>query len=569
MKVIKEQDHCLLLNYFGLNKRYYLAVTVMTYFDFKDSGNPLKEQDMWPFVQGELGKDAILDMAMPKPKGEVLLWGKCFTPDGEARNASRVTLRIGPVEKTLYVYGNRYWRKAVGLGVTMSPPEPFTEMPLAYNRAFGGPGFERNPVGRGLAPIISRTGPETHPLPNIEDPKHLVGSLSDRPDPAGFAPLDFAWPQRSKKLGTYDNKWFQEHWPFYPADMDWTYFNAAPDDQQTDDFFSGKETFSISGMHPRQPIIESRLPGIRHRFFINQLVDVMKPEGETLFKEVLTHIDTVWLFPHAEKGIAISRATAEVKDDEALDVPHLYIVSEIEGQQPGTLEKYHEQFLKLIDRAIPVDISVQMEKAKKRLTAAADMLRDLPLLINDAIAQNLGYAPKAIRTPSEIAAKSLGIIDAQKKLLADGEKRVLALKADYGHMMKIDTGDFAVAARQLDAAKAKIAQIPATVDALKKEKAEGLKTLREQAKKAFQGIPLARLEAAGIDIDALLEYKDLEEGDPWQESGMRFVEDCRDRLTQDPEMISAFRGLGFRSYTLKRSWIGIARETPLTGPPGD
>ncbi len=31
-------------------------------------------------------------------------------------------------------------------------------------------------------------------------------------------------------------------------------------------------------------------------------------------------------------------------------------------------------------------------------------------------------------------------------------------------------------------------------------------------------------------------------------------------LIKDPEMMSAFRGLGFRPYTLKRSWVGINPE---------
>jgi hypothetical protein len=82
VKVIKGSDHCLLLNYFGLNGKFYLAVTVMTYFNFLDPLNPLNEQEMWPFVQGELGKDAILDMAMPKPKAEFLVWGRCFPRTG-------------------------------------------------------------------------------------------------------------------------------------------------------------------------------------------------------------------------------------------------------------------------------------------------------------------------------------------------------------------------------------------------------------------------------------------------------------------------------------------------------
>jgi len=69
MKVVKQSEQSLLLNYFGLDNRYYLAVSILTFFSFDNPAAVLKEQDMWPFVQGELGKDAILDMAMPKPKG--------------------------------------------------------------------------------------------------------------------------------------------------------------------------------------------------------------------------------------------------------------------------------------------------------------------------------------------------------------------------------------------------------------------------------------------------------------------------------------------------------------------
>ena len=449
MKVIKESEHCLLLNYFGLMNRYYLAITVMTYFDFTDPANPLAEKEMWPFVQEQLGKDAILDMAMPKPKGELLVWGRCFPPDGGPRGASQVSVRLGPIEKRLYVFGNRYWKKAAGAGYSITEPEPFIDMPLTYDRAFGGNGFDRNPLGRGVAAVMTSSGTQSHPLPNVEDPRRLVGSPADRPDPAGFAPLDYTWPQRAKKLGTYDNKWFQERWPFYPDDMNWTYFNAAPEDQQIEDFFAGTEPFSVAGMHPKEPLIESRLPGIRHRFFINQLTDAAKPEGQTLFKEVLTRVDTVWLFPHAKKGIAISRGSAEVKDDEALDVAHLYVVSERAGGEPGTIEKYHEQFTKQISRALTPDISAQMEEAKKKLSAAADTLKDLPLLIKDQVAAHLGGAPKAVRTPVEVVSDSLALIDKQKQLLADSEKRILAAKAQFGHMMKIDTSGFAVAAKGL------------------------------------------------------------------------------------------------------------------------
>lgn len=560
MRVIKESEHSLLLNYFGLMNRYYLAITVMTYFDFTDPANPLAEREMWPFVQEELGKDAILDMAMPKPKGELLVWGRCFPPGGEPRGASQVSVRLGPIEKRLYVFGNRYWKKAGGMGYSITEPEPFIDMPLTYDRAFGGSGFDRNPLGRGAAPVTTSPGQQSHPLPNVEDPRRLIGSPADRPDPAGFAPIDYAWPQRAKKLGTYDNKWFQERWPFYPDDMNWTYFNTAPEDQQIEDFFAGTEAFSVAGMHPKEPIVESRLPGIRHRFFVNQLADAAKPEGETLFKEVLTHIDTVWLFPHAKKGIAISRGTAEVKDDEALDIAHLYVVSERVSEHPGTIEKYHEQFTKQINRALTPDISAQMEEAKKKLSAAADTLMDLPLQIKDQIAAHLGKAPKAVRTPVEVVKDSLALIDKQKQLLADSEKRILAAKSRFGHMIKIDTSGFAVAAKSLDEAKSKLSAVPVMLEDIAKKNAENMKELKGALHEIYDKSDFLTVNPGAVDADAILDMYKEKPRDLWQDSGMRFLERCREELMQDPDMMTAFRSLGLRPYTLKRAWVGLNRQ---------
>lgn len=556
MRIIKDSEHSLLLNYFGLNNRYYLAVTVLTFFSFDSPAAVLPEQDMWPFVQKELGKDAILDMAMPKPKGEYLVWGRCFTPDGTARGASQVTVRVGNAEKMLYIFGDRIWKSAP-MSEMIGQPAPFTEMPVTYSRAFGGTGFDRNPVGKGVSPLISPSGSEVHPLPNIEDPRRLMGSPSDRPDPAGLAPIDYTWPQRARKLGTYDNRWFQERWPFYPDDMDWTYFNAAPEDQQIEGFFNGTESFAIAGMHPKKHVLESRLPEIRHRLFVNQVEDMKKPDGETVFKEIITHFDTVWLFPHAERGVLVARGIIEVKDDEALDIPHLYIANEALTEGPRSIEVYYEQFLKLIDRSITIDIAPQMEEAKKEFTKLADMLKDLPLRISDSIAQGLGQAPRSAKAPAEVAIESIARLDGSKTALVESEKELLAMKARYGHLMKIDTGSFAAAAQRFDQAKQKLKTIPGIVDILKKEKAGTIDRMKDKFREAFKGKDLTKIKDEGVDFDAILDAYQDEPGDPWRLSGMRFVEACRDRLQEDPELLGAIRGMGIRPYTVKRSWVGI------------
>ncbi|MEN6616986.1 MAG: pentapeptide repeat-containing protein, partial [Syntrophorhabdus sp.] len=49
-------------------------------------------------------------------------------------------------------------------------------------------------------------------------------------------------------------------------------------------------------------------------------------------------------------------------------------------------------------------------------------------------------------------------------------------------------------------------------------------------------------------------------GNPWHTSGMLFLERCREELIHDPAMMSAFRSLGLRPYTIARSWLGINRS---------
>lgn len=555
MKVIKDLDQGLLLNYFGLDNRFYLSVTIMTFFDFNNPDQPISEQKMWPFIQEELGGEVIFDMGMPKPKGEVLLWGKCFARDGKAVPASQVSFQLGPIRKALYVFGDRHWKKSA-IGLTISDPEPFTEMPVVFERAFGGTGFDRNPVGKGINKVVIPEGGEMHPLPNIEDPKHLIGSTKDSPQPAGFAPFDFSWPQRAKKLGTYDNKWFLEHWPFYPEDMDWTYFNAAPEDQQMEVFFNGNERFTVTNMHRTKQTVESRLPNVRHRLFIKQLVDKNKPEGENTFREIHTHIDTVWLFPHAERGVVIYRGSAETADDEALDVTHVYIATEEPDSQPKTIEQFREEFEKRLDRKIPESAKAAMAAAKEKLAVAAERLKDLPLQIADSIDAGLGRAPAPVRTHAEIIAAAIALIDEQMPILDAGEKRLTETKAKLGHITKIDTSGFQNMRQMLAESRVELKGMSAMIEESSSNLEATQKEMGTAYKKALSKIDPKLLKEKGIDPDMDFKLFKKTSEDLWHERGMRFIERCRDDLESRPDYLNILIAMGFRRYTIKRAWIG-------------
>jgi uncharacterized protein YjbI with pentapeptide repeats len=343
MKVVKPLTQSLLYKTYEADRKFFFCTAVVSYFSF-DSSCLLSEPDLWKFTVSELGKDAMLDMCMPKPKGEVLVVGTCFAPEGKPVPAYEVGLQIGPIDKTLYVFGDRFWKRRFLFFKTISDPLPFTEMAVTYENAFGGPDYQKNPLGKGHAPVKSATGENVHPLPNIEDPRTLIDSPGKKPDPSGFGPIDLTWPQRMEKVGTYDQKWLDNLFPGLAEDIDYTYFNTAPSDQWLDGFFNGNESFEIRGMHPEKPRIQANLPGFKSRCFINRETG----EGEE-FSEIKTHLDTVWLFPHTRKGITIWRGVAEIGTDDAEDVLHMLIAYERINDEPRSVAHYKEALLKRLD----------------------------------------------------------------------------------------------------------------------------------------------------------------------------------------------------------------------------
>ena len=385
MKTIKPINQSLLYKTYEADKKFYLCTVILSYFSF-DSSSLLSEPDLWKFAGAELGKDAMLDMCMPKPKGEALVVGKCFTPEGKPAPAYEVGLQIGSIDKTLYVFGDRFWKRKGRILKSISDPLPFTEMDVIYENAFGGPDYKKNPLGKGHTSIKTDTGNTVHPLPNIEDPRALIDSLKKKPDPAGFGPIDLTWPQRMEKVGTYDQKWLDNLFPGLAQDIDYTYFNAAPPDQWLEGFLTGNESFAIKGMNPEKPRIQANLPGFKSHCFINQ-----KTEAGEQFREIKTNLDTVWLFPHAEKGIIVWRGVVEIGTDDAGDVLQILVAYERINDEPRSISHYKEALLKRLDEEkgylymidekdlIPPGeksgLSVMMEEANKEDSVLGENLK--------------------------------------------------------------------------------------------------------------------------------------------------------------------------------------------------
>jgi uncharacterized protein YjbI with pentapeptide repeats len=251
------------------------------------------------------------DFADWKPRAEVMLRGTCHTPFGKPLTECPVRFEVGPWSKILRVVGRRFWSDDLPNAV-MSEPAPFTTMPLGYASAFGGPGYAENPVGKGFA------GRE---LPSVEHAGRVIRGRRDDPGPAGFGPINPAWPGRAQKLGKeYGPRWRRERRPFYAEDFDFTYFNAAPADQQLDGYMRGDEALLFQNLHPTEQVLETRLPGLRVRAFVK--------DDRQRFREVGMSLDT--LFADLEEGrlYLTWRGLDATLTDDMKDVKTVLVASE-------------------------------------------------------------------------------------------------------------------------------------------------------------------------------------------------------------------------------------------------
>ena len=211
------------------------------------STTPAKQQEppvLAPQYRGEPGVSSLLydsDFHLTKPTTDVLLHGFACAPGGKPTTQVDVTMRVGDIGKTLRVSADRI----------AGSLQPFVEMPLVYERAYGGrepdppknpqkPQFEeRNPVGTGYVSVEGKPGP------NIAYPGV---SLTSRP--AGFGPIASNWKPRSRYAGTYDDAWKKDRFPLYPDDLDDRFFLCSPEDQRPAEHLRGGEPVELLNLSP-------------------------------------------------------------------------------------------------------------------------------------------------------------------------------------------------------------------------------------------------------------------------------------------------------------------------------
>lgn len=200
------------------------------------------------------------------PNAGVILFANAYAPQGRPAPALSARLAVfrehSLIDKTVHVFGER-------LASAPQQPRPFERVPLVYERTWGGPGSEDNPVG---VPSGASS------LPSICDPTNPTR-------PVGFGPISRQWPHRKRLFGSADASRTEALVAEFPTGFDFRYYNPAPADQQIE-YLRGDEWIVLDGMHPTLARVQSRLPQMRGKtcvFFVkansvsqSQVVDLVQ-----------------------------------------------------------------------------------------------------------------------------------------------------------------------------------------------------------------------------------------------------------------------------------------------------
>jgi hypothetical protein len=240
-----------------------LYVTIKATFTLGETSTVAEQQQPVRLADeywGEPGHSALKyasDVHLAKPSTDVMVIGAAHAPEGKPVPSLDVSVQAGPRKKVIRVFGDRKWYRYEN-DLRISPPASFVTMPLVYDRAYGGVceidgkmTFEpRNPVGRGFAGERDLAEMDRQPLPNLEDPAHLITFPNDQPAPACFGPVAPSWEPRKSFAGTYNEKWQKEQAPYLPEDFQSNYFNAAHPDLAGPGYLHGGEPVTITNMSP-------------------------------------------------------------------------------------------------------------------------------------------------------------------------------------------------------------------------------------------------------------------------------------------------------------------------------
>lgn len=221
------------------------------------------------------------DLVPFKVRADVVLVGHAFAPRGEQVRSIQTRLVVGGIDKAIEAYGER----AFAIDGSLREGARVTKVPLRYERAAGGPDTY-NPVG--VRPDTPYDAHGLTPLPNLQPPGLHIQTRGEVIPAIGYGPIAPSWTGRVERLGIHANTFslFNLRSQPLPDEIDPSFFNCAPHDQQLDEL-RDNERIVLENLHPQQPRLITSLPGFHPRVFAVRTGNAAQ--------EVAVRCDTLWI----------------------------------------------------------------------------------------------------------------------------------------------------------------------------------------------------------------------------------------------------------------------------------
>jgi hypothetical protein len=280
------------------------------------------------------------DVLLLKPDADVYVTGTAHALDWTPQRDWRAELQVhrhhdAPLlHKALRLTGPRHWDwQPDAAQRSLSDPQPTLAVPLRYELAYGGWGFDQgddesapprthaaNPCGTGWFggaaredhPKARHAAGQPFPGPQIEHTDAPLQHANHKDaQPVGFGPVARFWQPRVALAGTYDDAWRERHagQPYmdYADDFDERFFQYAPADQVVAGGLRGNESLRMSGFFASAPCIEAQLP--------NLWIEALCRNGDGTERSQAMKLDTV----HIDLDEMLVHLTWRLTLDQALD----------------------------------------------------------------------------------------------------------------------------------------------------------------------------------------------------------------------------------------------------------
>lgn len=202
------------------------------------------------------------DLAPFKPATDVIVHATAHAPDKKPAPAWHAGISVGELKKRLVVTGPRAFAYTKKRGWTLGPIKPVDEVPIRYERAFGGAikvgerleAYPNNPVGVGYVDPRAADRARAHAAPQILAADGRPPVFGEPYPVEGLCAIPRTWEPRRARVGS------AEPGQKLPRDFDPLYFNAAHDDLISDGFLRGDEVVMLENLHPEHAALSFTLP---------------------------------------------------------------------------------------------------------------------------------------------------------------------------------------------------------------------------------------------------------------------------------------------------------------------